>query len=91
MTKKIKTVDGSFRKSSNESLDRHIQAKRDLRKKQLIEKILESESDKKLRLKKEKRKSIQDSKNQSRMNKDVRRIENADTTLGGMHFNKDSD
>ena len=68
----------------NESLDRHIQAKRDLRKKQLVAKILETESDKKYRLKKEK-------ELQNRLNKDVRKIESTDTSLGEMHSNKDFD
>ena len=38
---------------SDESLKRHIEAKRELRKKQLVAKILESESEKKRRIKKE--------------------------------------
>ena len=80
MTKKIKTLDGSLR--------RHVEAKRELRKKQLVAKILESESDKKIRLRKEKRKRVT---LQNRLNKDVRKIESADTSLGEMHSNKDFD
>ena len=80
MTKKIKTLDGSLR--------RHVEAKRQLRKKQLVAKILESESDKKIRLRKEKRKRVT---LQNRLNKDVRKIESADTSLGEMHSNKDFD
>ena len=80
MTKKIKTLDGSLR--------RHVEAKRQLRKKQLVAKILESESDKKIRLSKEKRKRVT---LQNRLNKDVRKIESADTSLGEMHSNKDFD
>jgi hypothetical protein len=80
MTKKIKSLDGSLR--------RHVEAKRELRKKQLVAKILESESDKKIRLRKEKRKRVT---LQNRLNKDVRKIESADTSLGEMHSNKDFD
>ncbi len=94
MTKKIKVLDGSLR--------RHVEAKRQLRKKQLVAKILESEnvatglfdvaslgfSDKKIRLRKEKRKRVT---LQNRLNKDVRKIESADTSLGEMHSNKDFD
>ena len=69
---------------SDESLKRHIEAKRELRKKQLVEKILESESEKKLRLKKEKQL-------QSRLNKDIRTIDNSHTSLGEMNHNKDTD
>jgi len=68
----------------NESLDRHIQAKRDLRKKQLVEKILESESEKKTRIKKEKY-------IQSQLNRNIRTIDNSHTSLGEMHLNNDSD
>jgi hypothetical protein len=80
MTKKIKSLDGSLR--------RHVEAKRELRKKQLVAMILESESDKKIRLRKEKRKRVT---LQNRLNKDVRKIESADTSLGEMHSNKDFD
>jgi len=73
---------------SDESLKRHIEAKRELRKKKLVEKILESESEKKLRLKKEKRKV---NKVQSRLIRDIRKIENSHTSLGEMHSNKDSE
>lgn len=73
---------------SDESLKRHIEAKRELRKKKLVEKILESESEKKLRLKKEKRKV---NKVQSRLIRDIRKIENSHTSLGEMNHNKDTD
>tara|TARA_B100000780_G_C20757058_1_gene300723 strand:+ start:86 stop:301 length:216 start_codon:yes stop_codon:yes gene_type:complete len=62
----------------------HLEAKRELRKKELVEKILESESEKKRRLKKEKTL-------QGRLNKVVRTIDNSHTSLGEMNHNKDTD
>ena len=68
----------------SKSLDIHLEAKRELRKKQLVAKILESESEKKRRIKKE----LQD---KSRLNKDIRAMDNSHTSLGEMHSNKDSE
>ena len=68
----------------SKSLDIHLEAKRELRKKQLVAKILESESEKKRRIKKEKQL-------QSRLNKDIRTIDNSHTSLGEMNHNKDTD
>jgi len=62
----------------------HLEAKRELRKKELVEKILESESEKKRRLNKEKTL-------QGRLNKVVRTIDNSHTSLGEMNHNKDTD